>query len=112
MAQDRTKDDGGVSKKVADAKKALGGCEKQVSENWRHLRKSGRGCNNYIGDPPKMPVSVTPVAVKAPSSGFVLGEAESAGEGIKERAEQLKDIPKDARWREGEEERAKEFEER
>src|SRR5208337_1396094 len=86
MAQDKLKDDGGVSKKVSDAKKAL----EDAKNNPKIGTQSG---HNYIGEPPKLPVPAAPKVPKAPSSGL-LGEVESAGEGIRMRAEQMKDIPK------------------
>ncbi len=68
-------DDGGVSKKVADAKKAL----EAAKTNPKVGTKSG---HSYIGEGPK---AVTPPAAPAkpkPASSGILGEAASAGEGL------------------------------
>jgi hypothetical protein len=81
MPQNKPTDDGGVTKKVEAAKKVL-------DRAWK---------SNVSGKRP--PETPAPIAVKptepkplAPSAGL-LGEAESAGEGIKMMAEQAKDIP-------------------
>jgi hypothetical protein len=85
------KDDGGVSKKIADAKKALDTAKNDPKVG----TKSG---HSGIGDPPKPPVPVAPAVSKTPDPGYTgllhmqIGDSVHGVQERDKQAEGVKDV--------------------